>query len=58
MKVNWQRCVSKGKWASESLQVLMRRWRAAFVTHPSEVTPSSGLLETELVSEALRGGEK
>lgn len=56
--MNLQCCVSKGKRKSESLQVLMRRWRAALVTHPSEETPSSGLLETELVSEALRGGEK
>lgn len=56
MKVKLQRCVSKGKRLSESLQVLMRRWRATFFTHPSEETASSGLLEIELVSEALCGG--
>lgn len=58
MKVNLQVCQSKGKRLSLSLQVLVRRWRAALLTRPSEVTPSSGLLATELVSEVLPVGEE
>lgn len=58
MKVNLQVCSSKGNRLSESLQVLMRRWRAALLTRPLKLMPTRGLLEMELVSEVLRGGEE
>lgn len=48
-----QRCMSKGKSLRLSLQVLVRRWRAARITRPSERMVSRGAGKILLLSEAL-----